>query len=165
MRKHILLALFLGLVLLAVGSLAEGKTKVSIKGTVEQEFMSEMPLYILPDGDFDVSVDRFGYVFSLTKPVSLNLELELVEGEPLIRDLFEIVKNGEGKYTLWVGETDKISAPCEAVLRMTGENEEYYLDETFPIKIEWFNGKGPRVSRSVMQVPLGIEVSLDSMFE
>ena len=163
MRKHILLALFLGLVLLAVGSLAEGKTKVSING--EKEFMSEKPLYILPDGDFDVSVDRFGYMFSLTKPVSLNLELELVEGEPLIRDLFEIVKNGEGKYTLWVGETDKISAPCEAVLRMTGENEEYYLDETFPIKIEWFNGKGPRVSRSVMQVPLGIEVSLDSMFE
>ena len=30
MRKHILLALFLGLVLLAAGSLAEGKTKVSV---------------------------------------------------------------------------------------------------------------------------------------
>lgn len=38
MRKHILLALFLGLVLLAADSLAEGKTKVSVSSYTLENF-------------------------------------------------------------------------------------------------------------------------------
>ncbi|MBQ8093802.1 MAG: Ig-like domain-containing protein [Clostridia bacterium] len=143
---------------------ATSKRQLSVNSYTIRSYQDGAVLYC-PSDTYSKLNMRYvhGYYFSLSEPVNLKLNLELVEGDSFIKDIFSIESRND-HYLLWESNLNKLTKPGQATLRIAGENDEYFVDETFPVTVVPYEGPDPELSKSYIQVDLESMVTPSDMF-
>lgn len=145
-------------------NIGNGKTELSVDSYDIKGFKNGKPLYCKSEKFPNIKLRNYGTGFSLSKPVNLNLTIELVDGDSFIKDLFKIESQGNGRYILWRKGNSQLTEPGQATFRITGEDQDYFVDETFPVKVVPYEGPVPELKKSYIQVDLDTSVDLNRTF-
>ena len=131
-----------------------GKLRARIDSYLIRQFRRGVPFYCKSDEFPDIKLENnVWYRMELSREGNFRLKLDLVEGDSFIKNLFG-VRYSRGYSYLSLKNAANLTQPGSAVLRITGEKDNYYVDETFTVNLVPFHGPLVELRKDYVHVNL-----------
>ena len=146
------------------GTKNNGKLRARIDSSFIRKFRRGVPLYCKSDEYPDIKLKSdFYYLLNVSREGNFGLKIELVDGDSSIKNLFGL-EHYRKENLFGLKNAKNLKKPGSAVLRITGENGNYYVDEVFTVNIEPYQGPELKMTKNYIHVNLGEETDVVSSF-